>query len=447
MPQSRDTDESTSAADRALLVDLLYGELGEPEVAHAEERLGGDEELQGEFAAFGRIREMMSALPDEEPPTAISAKLLHAAAQQAASTASGPVASVSAGRREESDEPSGLWAWLTGLFRPLVMYPGLAAATSLVLVAGVAGAFYVSGRVEPAQSPMVSSEPAFLESGESKAAAPSAPSNDPEASAAQPSGAALQQQSGDGFADEAPEPVSGADSDAPDDTTGGMSDRRAESRPAESRRPESGREDSDDSRRRARIDGLEGDVGSLEGAYKSGFGGSAGGKASTPASTPPARSAGPRSRKRPSKKSGRSSRSGNKPASKSIDIGLEEARLAPVPDRSVSDQEAPNAEPEAAEEDEAGAEADEQAPAEKGKKSPRRTRGASQTDKKDSASPATARQSRLRSLHDEAKDAARANNCSSVRSIGGEIEKLDRVYYRERFLRDKALSRCFGKKR
>jgi len=404
MPQSRDTDESRSDADRSLLVDLLYGELADPEVVPAQERVDADEELHSEFAAFGRIRELMSALPEEEPPPAISAKLLHAAAQQAAAS---PAAAHAA---SNDDESSGIWAWVTALFRPLVLYPGLAAATSLVLVAGVAGALYVSGRVAPEQSAVMSAEPSLQQ-------------------AKQESTKAGQAQQADEFEDSAGaaaseaslEPADNADGEAPEATGEAV-----ESRPGDlpGRPAESGKK-ALESRRRARIDVNDDDLGTVEGAFKSDLGGRGGDGAKAPAKK--ARS------KNRSKRSRSSSRPANRADSKAVlDIDLEKPVLMPVP-------KSPPPEPEADAADESEA-SERQAADDKREERPRRTRGAS---KKKDAAPASS--SQVRSLHDEARDAARSGDCSSVRSIGQRILKLDSQYYQERFRRDKALTRCFGK--
>ncbi len=145
MASPKDID-SASAAELAL-VDLLYDELDEEEAEAARERVEADDSLSAELSAFRDLRSLLSELPDEDPPAAVSAKLLHAAAERAPAKA-------------KTDEETGFFAWFRRLFQPLMMHPALSAAATLVLVAGVAGALYVSGRVkfsEPTTSPATDS--------------------------------------------------------------------------------------------------------------------------------------------------------------------------------------------------------------------------------------------------------------------------------------------------
>jgi hypothetical protein len=144
MSHSKDIDQraepaqAPEAGDLAL-VDLLYGELDAGARQRAEQRVREDDALAGELEALTRIRSILRELPDEEPPEAISTKLLHAAAAAAA-----------ANRAADDEEQTSLWARLRRLFMPLMMHPGLAAAASLVLVGGVAGALYLSGGLKMA---------------------------------------------------------------------------------------------------------------------------------------------------------------------------------------------------------------------------------------------------------------------------------------------------------
>ena len=110
------------------LVDLLYGELPPDEERAIRARVAGDPNLSAQLSELERVREMVRALPEEEPPPAISAQLLAHAAQ--AAQRRGGTAPVVA---------PGFWARLRSWFQPIIAHPGLAAACSLVLVAGVAG--------------------------------------------------------------------------------------------------------------------------------------------------------------------------------------------------------------------------------------------------------------------------------------------------------------------
>jgi hypothetical protein len=148
MSHSKDIDPGNQSAEAAdpgdlALVDLLYGELDGQARERAERRVREDDALAGELEALSRIRSIMRELPDEEPPDALSTKLLHAAAAQ-----------VAGNRAPVSDEerPS-VWERLRRLFMPLMMHPGLAAAASVILIGGVAGMLYVSNNLKMA-SPM-----------------------------------------------------------------------------------------------------------------------------------------------------------------------------------------------------------------------------------------------------------------------------------------------------
>lgn len=138
MSQPKDTD--SLPAEELLLVDLLYGELDGEAHAAARAQLDGDPALSSELSELRGLRALMAELPDEEPAPALSAQLLHAAAKQAPSSRGARVAAAAEG--------AGFLAWLKQFFRPMAMHPAMAAAATFVLVVGVAGALYVSGRVE-----------------------------------------------------------------------------------------------------------------------------------------------------------------------------------------------------------------------------------------------------------------------------------------------------------
>lgn len=138
MSHTDDINENATE-ESMLLLDLLYGELeGEAEAA-AQTRVDSDKDLAGELEELRGLRGLFAAMPDEEPPAAVSAQLLHAAAAAAPTTKKAP------------EQEGGFFAWFRNLFGPIMRYPGLAAAASLFLVAGIAGVLYVSGSGKTAQ--------------------------------------------------------------------------------------------------------------------------------------------------------------------------------------------------------------------------------------------------------------------------------------------------------
>jgi hypothetical protein len=120
------------------LLDLLYGELEGEEEAAALREVEGDADRAGEMAAFSRVRSLLRDLPEEEPPAAISAQLLHAAAKAAPAP-------------RPADERPGLWTKLKGWFSPVLMHPAISAAAMFVVVVGVAGALYMTGNFDKAE--------------------------------------------------------------------------------------------------------------------------------------------------------------------------------------------------------------------------------------------------------------------------------------------------------
>lgn len=130
-----DMDENVDTArEHALVLELLYGELDDTQVGDAERTVAADDALAAELEAFGQVRGLMRQLPDEDPPQAISAKLMHAAAEQAPA-ATGP----------RVEPGGGFVAWVKKFFMPLAMHPAATAIATMVLVVGVAGALYVTG--------------------------------------------------------------------------------------------------------------------------------------------------------------------------------------------------------------------------------------------------------------------------------------------------------------
>jgi hypothetical protein len=107
----------------ALMVDWLYDELDPAEAKSFEEHLEAHPEARAEATALKQTRAAFQELDEAEPPSSLSAILMHEAAQAA--------------------EPKvGLWASFTALFQPIFMHPGVSAMATLVVVVGVAGALY-----------------------------------------------------------------------------------------------------------------------------------------------------------------------------------------------------------------------------------------------------------------------------------------------------------------
>ncbi|HWN67888.1 MAG TPA: zf-HC2 domain-containing protein [Haliangium sp.] len=116
-----------------LLVDWLYDELEPAEAARFTRHIDGCDACWHMAEAMTRMRALMRELPEELPPEAVSARILHQAAEQVAGT-----------RRR------GLWAWLAGSLEVAWAHPAAAALATMVLVAGVAGALFTRGKLEMA---------------------------------------------------------------------------------------------------------------------------------------------------------------------------------------------------------------------------------------------------------------------------------------------------------
>lgn len=123
MLQCRDID--------ALMMDWLYGELGPQQAQSFSSHLEDCSRCHTELAAFERTRELVGVLPTEEPPAAVSALLIREAATRATPA-------------RATAEGGGFFAWLAKFFQPL-QHPAMAALATLVLVAGVAGTFWMRG--------------------------------------------------------------------------------------------------------------------------------------------------------------------------------------------------------------------------------------------------------------------------------------------------------------
>ena len=200
--------EATGDSPAEDLVALLYGELDGDEASRVRAQLTSDPEAAGHMADLERVREMFRELPEEEPPARLSAQLLAEAARAAGADRRVPAA---------AEDGGGFMARLVAWLQPLVQRPGLAAAASLVLVAGVAGVLYVRKGEElarPSARPDVAAE----------RAAGGEPMSD-EAPAAEPTTTVT------GPAEEADAPADslaeGAAEDSNDAARGGAADLRA----------------------------------------------------------------------------------------------------------------------------------------------------------------------------------------------------------------------------
>lgn len=159
MSDDRRIDEPIDADDLRL-VEALYGE-------------GPADDVDGDLLSSLRdVRSMFSELPAEDPPAAITARLMSAAAESVAASA---------------PETPSLWARLLRFFEPIGAHPALAAAASLVLVVTIGGVLVLSGRsdvaepeIAPARAPAATAaEPSPVP----KAPAPESPMRQEEAAA------------------------------------------------------------------------------------------------------------------------------------------------------------------------------------------------------------------------------------------------------------------------
>lgn len=127
----------------ALMMGWLYDELDASQAALFEQHTRSCAHCRSETESLQQARRQARArfggLDELEPPAAISAKLMHEAARRV------PVAPQRA-HAGQSDEEAAPWGWFFGLMRPLAAHPGLAAAASFVLLVGVAGSLYWTGK-------------------------------------------------------------------------------------------------------------------------------------------------------------------------------------------------------------------------------------------------------------------------------------------------------------
>lgn len=122
-----------------LMMDSLYQELARDQKGDFDAHLDGCARCQGELAMFQRTREAVAAMPEVEPPSSISAILLHEAAKAS------PAPARAAAPLDDDDEPAGILGWFSRLLNPIVLHPAATAMATLVLVAGVAGSIYIRG--------------------------------------------------------------------------------------------------------------------------------------------------------------------------------------------------------------------------------------------------------------------------------------------------------------
>ena len=135
-----------------LMVDWLYGELDSASSAKVSGHVQACARCQSEQAAFSRTRELFSALPESEPPSALTAMLVREAALSA---------KLAPAPRET--EGAGIADWFARLFRPL-MHPAAAAVMTVALVVGVAGTLYLRTGSDQFAEPSQGSEPTAVKS-------------------------------------------------------------------------------------------------------------------------------------------------------------------------------------------------------------------------------------------------------------------------------------------
>src|SRR5688572_5721513 len=134
MERRPDTDTS--------LIDLLYGEGDEAARAAAQAQVESDAGLAGELERMRALRGSLAAWREEtEPAPAGGLDELMAAAR---AHARGSQRVAAAAEPPEPVEQRSLLDRITAWFAPLLSHPGLAAAATLVLVAGVAGTLYLT---------------------------------------------------------------------------------------------------------------------------------------------------------------------------------------------------------------------------------------------------------------------------------------------------------------
>jgi hypothetical protein len=110
------------------LIERLYGELDADQAAQFDAHLASCPACRLEYESLQQTREAFREMPELEPAPGLSAMLLHEAA-----------------RRGNAAEQGGWLSRLQRWFGLAMAHPGLVAAASLLLVAGVAGSLFVRG--------------------------------------------------------------------------------------------------------------------------------------------------------------------------------------------------------------------------------------------------------------------------------------------------------------
>ncbi|WP_428268428.1 hypothetical protein [Haliangium sp.] len=412
MPHREDIEPGSGPAREGgsehLVMDLLYGELAEPERTRAEEAVRADEDLSNSLGAFSELRALLRELPEEEPPPAVSAKIMHAAAQ-----------AVGAGSaRARADRPS-LWARLERLFMPIATHPGLAAAASLVLVVGIAGVLLLSGRNPVSEAELAPSAQEPADNAAVPAAAPAAPApgGDVERAEAEPAqqlgergGAEEQREVLDGLGrgglsaevEEVPQAVSTGRAEAPPPAK----QRKSRARRASGRRDSSGGDFAKGGYDKSPDTAdLEGRMGQSRGATVA--------------------------PKRATKPVDRRSMPGTGATSKSPSAPTDES-AAPAEKPSSSTEDPADAKLDRDADDVAEAEDDGDGDADDGGAPAREQRQARDEDGAGSA----------RALHKRAIDAAARGDCRTVLALSQRVREIDSEYHREVMSTDARLRRC-----
>lgn len=390
-----DIDEQAPKPGDLLLVDLLYGELSDDARERAAQTLEEDA-LEPDLAALSDLRTLFRQLPQEEPPAAVTAKLLHAAALHAPSIESGA-----------PDRKPGFWTRLSNLFRPVLMYPGLAAAASLVLIVLVGGTIYMAGDTNTHEPELIPASPAPRAPASESRAATDTPAASPAETLAQDStlpDAPDSAEHGNLPAEQEAEPAAGTfagELSAPSGTT----------RPRDSKKRKDSqtatRSASSRSSRTARV--YEGDAlaPNSSPADDRGAGSAAGRAGSISQANAPAADAEPKKAEAPAAEGGLS-------LSATDESTAQQERAAPPPKPAT-------------------------APSRKQAKSSKKKSADKSTGESDL-------QPRIRSLHSEARTAASQGDCKTVNEAGSMIQNLDARYYRDVFRKDRGLAVCLSAK-
>ena len=146
MMQCRDIDD--------LMVDYLYQELDAARMAELEAHVHGCARCEAEIGRLQRTRMALRELPELEPSTAVSTRLLHEASKRA------------------KMGHGGLLGWLTQLFQPMFMHPAWTAGATAVVLLAVTALLTMSHR---GVSSRVQDVEVAEEQRENKVAAPASP--------------------------------------------------------------------------------------------------------------------------------------------------------------------------------------------------------------------------------------------------------------------------------